>query len=310
MLDAAASHAQDQPQAERKPLFLVEVAEGADGNRIALSLDVTFFGDRPEAGEVEQVLRHCLTAAMTLRPVSGISARAWHRPSADEQDREPLVLPDGSDRLQFSAKDKEIRASAGRNKAAQAGAEPQEIADGLSSIAADAAVVDACPGFSTEQVKALIAAGAEERDHERKDVVAAMRRWSGENDMALTRELRICMSAISKAIIAAGSAAVALPDDLPAAIARGAEVYETGMCAKCHDRDGRGGEKGPDLTDREWLHCDGSVEGIRNVLVTGVSADKLKDKNRPFAMNPATNLIPDDRQIIDLAIYVESLSQR
>jgi len=58
------------------------------------------------------------------------------------------------------------------------------------------------------------------------------------------------------------------------------------------------------------LHCDGSIEGIHKVLLAGVPANRLKDRNRPFAMNPATNLIPDKQQIIDLAIYVQSLSKR
>lgn len=90
---------------------------------------------------------------------------------------------------------------------------------------------------------------------------------------------------------------------------RGSKAYRVGMCFKCHLDEGTGGARAPDLTDTDWLHCDGSIEGIRQVLVEGVSRDQLKDPDRPHAMNPATNLVPDEKQIAALAAYVYSLSR-
>lgn len=90
---------------------------------------------------------------------------------------------------------------------------------------------------------------------------------------------------------------------------RGSKAYQTGMCFKCHRDDGTGGPRAPNLTDSDWLHCDGSIDGIRQVLIDGVSRDQLKDSDRPHAMNPATNLIADDGQIAALAAYVYSLSR-
>jgi mono/diheme cytochrome c family protein len=89
----------------------------------------------------------------------------------------------------------------------------------------------------------------------------------------------------------------------------GAKAYQTGMCWKCHRGNGKGGQRGPDLTDNEWLHCDGSIDGILEVLRSGVSRNQFKDPNRPFEMNPATNFVQDNDQLAALATYVFNLSQ-
>lgn len=93
-------------------------------------------------------------------------------------------------------------------------------------------------------------------------------------------------------------------------LGRGVQAFRTGMCFKCHMDHGEGSSRAPNLTDDEWLHCDGSVEGILRVIRSGIPKDKLKDPNRPFQMNPVTNLITDDTLIRDLAVYVHSLSQK
>lgn len=94
-----------------------------------------------------------------------------------------------------------------------------------------------------------------------------------------------------------------------ATLAAGVKAYKQGMCSKCHGEHGSGSERGPDLTDSEWGHGDGSLESIKGILISGVPKDKLLDKNRRFGMNPATNLIKDEAAISALAAYVMSLSQ-
>lgn len=89
----------------------------------------------------------------------------------------------------------------------------------------------------------------------------------------------------------------------------GMAAFEKGMCSKCHMADGSGGERGPSLIDDVWDHCDGSVDGIRQVLESGVAKEDLKDPSRPFGMNPATNLVSDPAELAALAEYVKSLSQ-
>lgn len=92
-------------------------------------------------------------------------------------------------------------------------------------------------------------------------------------------------------------------------IERGGVAFVEGKCFKCHGNDGRGTPRGPDLTDSRWEHCDGSVDGILVVLERGVPKAELKDPTRPFAMNPASTLVPDAEARRALAAYVWSLSQ-
>jgi len=45
-------------------------------------------------------------------------------------------------------------------------------------------------------------------------------------------------------------------------------------CQACHGPDAAQGTVAPNLTDAEWLHSDGSWEGIYKTVVAGVSAPK------------------------------------
>jgi len=92
-------------------------------------------------------------------------------------------------------------------------------------------------------------------------------------------------------------------------ISKGADAFTSATCFKCHGQDGTGGARGPNLTDGEWVHCDGSIEGILQVLRSGVSQDRLVNKDFPFAMNPVTDIIQDNDALMALATYVHSLSQ-
>ena len=92
-------------------------------------------------------------------------------------------------------------------------------------------------------------------------------------------------------------------------LSAGKAAFTKGMCAKCHKESGEGGSRAPNLTDDVWQHCDGTIAGIESVLRSGVPREKLIDQNREFAMNPATNLVPNDDEIAALAAYVWSLSR-
>jgi len=93
-------------------------------------------------------------------------------------------------------------------------------------------------------------------------------------------------------------------------LAIGQAAWVQGRCSKCHGDDGTGGKRGPDLTDGLWLHSDGSIEGIRAVIVAGVDNDQIVDKSRPFKMNPGTALIKDESKLEALAQFVWSMSNQ
>lgn len=101
-----------------------------------------------------------------------------------------------------------------------------------------------------------------------------------------------------------------IPDaDLAALIETGAGIFNEGTCPICHAVGGRGdGRRAPDLTDAEWLHSDGSYEGIFRTIVWGVERGEMKAVTpRPFFMSPSggMTLSGEDRQAV--AAYVWSL---
>jgi cytochrome c5 len=75
-------------------------------------------------------------------------------------------------------------------------------------------------------------------------------------------------------------------------------------CTTCHGADAKGTSLGPDLTDRTWLHTDGTYQSIVNVVTLGVE----QPKRYPAAMPPmgGATLTPD--QVKAVAAYVYSLN--
>ncbi len=293
--------------ADKSLRFVAECREGTNGKGDSLSLDVTFFGAQPDATQAEETLRNCMKAAIVMHPGRDIEGKAWQGATPGDEARQ-LVKLAGGDALFYVAADQDFR-SQGADGVPSVAIE-KDTEDNLSWITDDSKVTGACGDSSQKDVAVLVSTAAGNRGLDRKLIVKAVRVACKERSIRMDRKLRVCMSAISKVVAAAKPSAALLPKDLPAAIARGKSAYATGSCGKCHLSSGRGGVRGPDLTDGDWIHCDGGIEGIRKVLISGVPRNKLVDSGRPFAMNSATNLIKDDQQISDLAIYVHSLSQK
>jgi mono/diheme cytochrome c family protein len=104
------------------------------------------------------------------------------------------------------------------------------------------------------------------------------------------------------------SAPVVPNEPTPAMIARGDSIFHGqaafGTCFSCHGDKGSGGTQGPNLTDAEWLHTDGTMQGIANTISTGISMPK----QFPAQMPPmgGADLAPDD--LLAVTGYVYSLS--
>lgn len=305
------TRAQTQSAEESTLRFVAEFADQGASKESLPTVNVVFYGVQPSPKQAENVLRNCLKAAAAMGSKTDITARAWYAVSQEESERHTIAFVDGSNSLTYSVTDGVIAFGDTAAASARSSEKLQQSgdADNLPSITADATVVDACKNVPPERVDVLVNVGTRDDDAERKHVVKAMRTWCKENEVAIDRDTRVCMSAISKAVMASRGPTTMTPEELAAAITRGAEAYRVGECGRCHQANGRGGQGGPSLTDDQWLHGDGSMESIRKILVSGVPRNKLKEQSRPAPMDPATDLVPDKKQITDLAAYVKSLSQ-
>lgn len=93
----------------------------------------------------------------------------------------------------------------------------------------------------------------------------------------------------------------------PAAIAQGDSIYhKNGMCYACHGTNAEGAV-GPNLTDAEWLHGDGSYDMIVATITSGVPADKAK---KGIPMPPKGGSSITDEEVKAVAAYVYSLSHK
>lgn len=97
----------------------------------------------------------------------------------------------------------------------------------------------------------------------------------------------------------------------PEQILAGSNLYNGGTCVICHAIAGKGsGTRAPDLSDVEWLHSQGDLDGILQTILAGVPQQDIKAvKPRQFPMNPKGGLNVSDEQMASVAAYVWALSQ-
>lgn len=124
-------------------------------------------------------------------------------------------------------------------------------------------------------------------------------------------------SAAGMALVAFGlmltAPAVQAQEELPDGvteelIAEGKSVFGgAGICMVCHGPEGKGvANLGADLADDEWLHSDGTYEGILATIETGVPADKSSNGS---VMPPKGGGSISDEQLKAVAAYVWSLGR-
>ncbi|NIM49783.1 MAG: c-type cytochrome [Gemmatimonadales bacterium] len=92
-------------------------------------------------------------------------------------------------------------------------------------------------------------------------------------------------------------------------VAQGASLFAgQGLCMVCHGQDAKGlPNLGADLTDDEWLHSDGSYDGILQSIMEGVSGDK---SSTGTVMPPKGGSSLSEAQLKAVAAYVWSLSRK
>ena len=112
---------------------------------------------------------------------------------------------------------------------------------------------------------------------------------------------------------AADAGSDAMSQELPegvtmAMVEQGDQVFHgAGICATCHGADGQGlPNLGGNLTDEEWIHSDGSYEGIVQTIMSGVTADE-STVGVPMPAKGGANI--SDEQVRAAAAYVWTLSK-
>ena len=118
-------------------------------------------------------------------------------------------------------------------------------------------------------------------------------------------------SATSSSIAPAPAAKAAMPPGVTAAmVASGDSIFNNRSCKNCHLVGGVGGPRGPNLTDTQWIHIDGSYDSIVKLVTTGFTKAEQVDKQYQFSMNPRGGVNLTDDQIRAVAAYVYSLSHK
>lgn len=101
----------------------------------------------------------------------------------------------------------------------------------------------------------------------------------------------------------------ALPEGITMAMVEdGKSIFAgPGICATCHGRDATGlPNLGGDLTDEEWIHSDGSYEGIVQTIIHGVTVD-ASTVGTPMPPKGGSGI--SDDQVKAVAAYVWTLSK-
>jgi cytochrome c oxidase cbb3-type subunit 3 len=93
----------------------------------------------------------------------------------------------------------------------------------------------------------------------------------------------------------------------PAAIAQGDSIFHSkGNCYACHGANAQGAV-GPNLTDAEWIHSDGSYDAIVKQITTGVTKEESKS-GIPMPAKGGSSITDDEVKTV--AAYVYSLSHK
>ncbi|MBE0592698.1 MAG: c-type cytochrome [Gemmatimonadales bacterium] len=120
------------------------------------------------------------------------------------------------------------------------------------------------------------------------------------------------LTALSVILVVAAAATARAQQALPDGVTKqmvddGAKLFSgQGLCHACHGPQGKGMPgMGANLTDKQWLHSDGSYDGIVKTVMSGVPSDKSSNHS---VMPPKGGSSLNDAQIKAVAAYVWSLS--
>jgi mono/diheme cytochrome c family protein len=118
---------------------------------------------------------------------------------------------------------------------------------------------------------------------------------------------RLCLLLALAAVLGARPVLAQTAAATPAAIAQGDSIFHSkGNCYACHGANAQGAV-GPNLTDAEWIHSDGSYDAIVKQVTTGVTKEESKSG---IPMPPKGGSTITDDEVKAVAAYVYSLSHK
>jgi mono/diheme cytochrome c family protein len=90
-------------------------------------------------------------------------------------------------------------------------------------------------------------------------------------------------------------------------LASGRQLFEgRGNCFSCHGMNAGGGPLGPDLRDGEWIHIDGSMASLEQVIIDGVQ----QPQQYPAAMPAMGGAQLSAQEVEAIAAYIYALNPR
>jgi mono/diheme cytochrome c family protein len=159
----------------------------------------------------------------------------------------------------------------------------------------------------------LTACGGDANGSDADQAVADAKEAMAEAGETVSGAMDDAREAVEDAGDAVSEAVDAIKQEMPEGvtkemIAKGKGIYMgAGICSSCHGPAGKGiPSLGANLTDDEWLHSDGSYDGIVKTVMEGVTAQE-SSSGVPMPAKAGTNISDDDVKAV--AAYVWTLSR-
>ena len=132
-------------------------------------------------------------------------------------------------------------------------------------------------------------------------------------DEAVAKSVDAATEAVDAATDAVAEAVETAEQELPEGVTmemveQGKAIYGgAGICSTCHGPAGAGiPSLGANLTDSEWLHSDGSYDGVTKTVMEGVTT-QASSSGVPMPAKGGTNISDDDVKAV--GAYVWTLSK-
>lgn len=126
---------------------------------------------------------------------------------------------------------------------------------------------------------------------------------------AVAKSVDPAVEAVDEANEAVAEAVETIEQELPEGVtaemvAQGKTIYSgAGICSSCHGPAGAGVPSlGADLTDAEWLHSDGTYEGVVKTVKEGVTA-QASSSGIPMPAKGGTKISDDDVNAVSAYVW-------